>query len=251
MFADLGKRLIIGTAAVAAALVLIYFANIGFMPWLIRSVTAILAAVAVWELIHFSNLKFQYVTPVLAGLVILSGVFQWQLLVTVAAIMLIFILYFRDIDGALEQVSLHVFSLIYIALPLLMLLQILALDRLMIVYLLVMTKGYDICAYFIGKSLGKHLLAPELSPKKTIEGAVGGLIIVSGVSMLFPFHGYVEMLILGAALAIAAQLGDLAESLLKRSAHVKDSNSVPGMGGVLDTLDSLLFTTPIVYLYLK
>jgi len=109
----------------------------------------------------------------------------------------------------------------------------------------------DSAAYYVGRALGRHSLAAKISPKKTIEGAAAGLIgsVIAGVIGSF-FLGKPWMQVAGisAATAIAGQVGDLAESVLKRSAGVKDSSSIlPGHGGILDRLDSLFFAAPVFY----
>jgi len=109
----------------------------------------------------------------------------------------------------------------------------------------------DSAAYYVGRARGRHALAPRISPKKTIEGAAAGLIgsVIAGVIGAF-FLGEPLLRVTGisAATAIAGQVGDLAESVLKRSAGVKDSSSIlPGHGGILDRLDSLFFAAPIFY----
>jgi phosphatidate cytidylyltransferase len=106
----------------------------------------------------------------------------------------------------------------------------------------------------MGRLFGKTKLAPNISPSKTIVGAVFGLISSVLVSLLLACYvniSYQEALFLGLILGVAAELGDLAESVLKRDAHVKDSNQIPGLGGVLDLIDSLLFTTPILFAYFR
>ncbi len=131
-----------------------------------------------------------------------------------------------------------------------------------IVYLLAATKSADIGGYFIGSYLGKKKLALKLSPNKTLEGALGGLLASILASIILCFLGrtygnvfnhfsYVQALWLGLIIGILGQIGDLAESFLKRDAGVKDSNTIPGVGGILDMIDSLLFTTPVVYLFLR
>lgn len=111
----------------------------------------------------------------------------------------------------------------------------------------------DTGAYASGRLLGRHKLAPRLSPSKTVEGSTGGLLAGAlaawGLNRLLGLdRPDTAMLALGGAAAVAGQLGDLAESLIKRSAGVKDMGSVlPGHGGVLDRLDSLLFVVPLVY----
>ncbi|MBL7157145.1 MAG: phosphatidate cytidylyltransferase [Candidatus Omnitrophica bacterium] len=123
-------------------------------------------------------------------------------------------------------------------------------------FLIVVTKTGDIGAYFIGKKFGKSPLIPRISPLKTKEGAIGGLVFsVAFAALCKDFladFSYPHVLLLGFLLAIIGQVGDLAESLFKRDFYVKDSGgNLPGLGGVLDLVDSLLFTAPIFYFYLK
>lgn len=115
--------------------------------------------------------------------------------------------------------------------------------------------GTDIFAYFTGYLFGKHKLCPAISPKKTIEGAVGGIlgsVILSGIFtlILLPdllFHG----IVIGILGSIIAQFGDLTASIIKRKIGIKDyGNLIPGHGGVLDRFDSVLFTAPFVYYYI-
>ncbi|MGK5594757.1 MAG: phosphatidate cytidylyltransferase [Parachlamydiaceae bacterium] len=127
--------------------------------------------------------------------------------------------------------------------------------RFWLVYLLVVTKMTDMGGYFIGKSLGHHKLAPFISPKKTWEGSFGGLIgsmIASSLLMsFFTNHSLIYGVFLGAVISGLAQFGDLAESLLKRDVGVKDSSHLPGLGGMLDIVDSLIFTAPTLYFFLQ
>lgn len=121
---------------------------------------------------------------------------------------------------------------------------------------LLATFAADIGGYFFGYFFGKRKLAPEVSPGKTIEGAIGGLIasflmvmVVTGLAHIWSLP---DALIYSLMVASASQLGDLAESLIKRSLGAKDSgNSLPGHGGILDRLDSLLFAVPITYVFLN
>ena len=110
----------------------------------------------------------------------------------------------------------------------------------------------DSGAYFAGRFLGRHKLFPTLSPKKTVEGALGGLlltvVIVAPFAYAFLGLGAVEALVLGVAISVFSQAGDLFESTLKRLLEIKDLGStLPGHGGILDRIDSLLFTAPAVY----
>jgi phosphatidate cytidylyltransferase len=116
----------------------------------------------------------------------------------------------------------------------------------------------DIGAYFTGRFLGRHKFSPLLSPKKTWEGFIGGMVAAAGTAVglsyagpLFP-GGLLEAVAFGWSLGLAGVLGDLAESMLKRDAQVKDAaKSVPGFGGVLDVVDSVLFAAPVAYWWLS
>ena len=110
----------------------------------------------------------------------------------------------------------------------------------------------DTGAYFIGSQFGSHLLAPQVSPKKTVEGSLGGLLFSIVVAIVFwrivGGATWIMYIILGVVIGISAQIGDLFESALKRSAGVKDSGKlIPGHGGILDRFDSLIFALPLVY----
>jgi phosphatidate cytidylyltransferase len=122
-----------------------------------------------------------------------------------------------------------------------------------IVTALLVTFASDTCAYFTGRAIGRRRLAPAISPGKTVEGAAGGLLgaLITG-ALLVALLGLPISLGMGALIGalggIAGQMGDLAESLIKRQTGVKDSGHIiPGHGGILDRTDSLLFTIPVIY----
>jgi phosphatidate cytidylyltransferase len=140
----------------------------------------------------------------------------------------------------------------------------------LLLYLIVVVKASDVGAYFVGNAIGRHKLFPRISPGKTWEGLGGGLAsgILASLVVFWILRGSVEgnapalfgrltmttvdAWILGALLGSIGVLGDLVESLLKRSAGLKDSGHLfPGMGGILDVLDSLLFAGPALYFYLR
>ncbi|MDQ2886830.1 MAG: phosphatidate cytidylyltransferase [Chloroflexota bacterium] len=114
--------------------------------------------------------------------------------------------------------------------------------------------GFDAAAFFSGRYFGRHKLAPEISPGKTWEGVVGGLVLSITAALVLavvPLHvPWYFAILLGVLIGMAATLGDLAESLIKRQTHVKDSGQImPGHGGMLDRIDSLLFAVIVVYIF--
>ncbi len=171
-----------------------------------------------------------------------------------------------------------VFAFTYIALPMGMLVQLreLPAGAIYLLYLLLVVWAGDIFAYFVGKSIGRHVMSPRISPKKTWEGAAASLAASVGVGWLLFGHaeqissallhyGLITrpggmygleipdmspVILLTIALNIAAQLGDLVESLIKRGAGVKDSGAIlPGHGGMFDRIDALLFAAPVLWFY--
>jgi phosphatidate cytidylyltransferase len=129
-----------------------------------------------------------------------------------------------------------------------------------LLYFVLVTKFSDCGAYAVGSLIGKHKMIPRISPGKTWEGFAGAIVVSTAASVLFaslagrhlvgmtPLHA----VILGVILSLAAVVGDLIESLFKREAGLKDSGHLfPGIGGILDLLDSLLFNAPLMYLYLR
>ena len=129
-----------------------------------------------------------------------------------------------------------------------------------LLYFILVTKFSDMGAYSIGSLIGRHKMIPRISPGKTWEGFAGAILVSTAASLVFVhFFGakmagmnLLHATILGTILSVTAVIGDLIESLFKREAGVKDSGALfPGIGGILDLLDSLLFNAPIMYLYLR
>jgi phosphatidate cytidylyltransferase len=132
--------------------------------------------------------------------------------------------------------------------------------RLYLVYFLVVTKFSDMGAYAVGSLIGRHKMIPRISPGKTWEGFAGAMVFSVGASLLMTGlaggnlagMNTLHAVILGLLLAVGAVVGDLVESLFKREAGAKDSGRLlPGIGGILDLLDSILFNAPLMYLYLR
>ncbi len=182
------------------------------------------------------------------------------LLITSAIILsLISLLARRQKEGAFSSWVWTIAGILYIGWLLSHLVALRGLDdgRNWVLFVLFATWVSDTAAFFIGRRFGRHKLAPNISPGKTWEGAIGGLCGAIIVSILFftptPFQlplTYRQAIPLGILISVLGQLGDLAESLLKRNLEVKDSgNLMPGHGGILDRIDSLLFASTVVYYY--
>jgi len=170
------------------------------------------------------------------------------------------------------------FAFVYVALPMASLVQLREQWRggFFLLYLLLLVWAGDIFAYFIGKPFGRHRMSPRVSPNKTWEGAAASVVASVGVGILL-FHyavpistallrthlieqkdgifsqqsSLVPIIVLSIVLNVAAQLGDLVESLIKRGAGMKDSGAVlPGHGGMFDRIDALLFAAPVLWCYM-
>lgn len=171
---------------------------------------------------------------------------------------------FRPLDGAIYNVSVTLFGGVYIGLPLLLLPAVLNLEHGMFYLVLIILSATmtDTGAYFTGRLFGRHRVGLKLSPNKTYEGYVGGIVFANLVmqGFLWYWNAHVARVVMGhgelfgfaLVLSVFAIFGDLAESALKRDAKLKDSASViPGHGGVLDLVDAVLFTLPPGYFYLS
>jgi phosphatidate cytidylyltransferase len=183
-----------------------------------------------------------------------------------------------DLTTSFQAALVSTFAFVYVALPMGFLVQIREQwsGAFLLLYLLLLVWAGDIFAYFVGRSLGRHLMSPRISPKKTWEGAIASLLASLAVGILLYNYalpissallnahliqrrdGFFALqkpplmptLLLSAAINIAAQLGDLVESLIKRGAGVKDSGSIlPGHGGMLDRIDAMLFAAPVLWYY--
>ncbi|MBP7088549.1 MAG: phosphatidate cytidylyltransferase [Candidatus Omnitrophica bacterium] len=183
----------------------------------------------------------------------------WQFLFAIIGIFILFLLELtkKQTHQSVLSISATVFGVIYISWCFSFLIRIrqLPAGALLTGFLILVTKSSDIGAYLWGNSFGRTPLIQRISPKKSLEGAIGGFFTCLGVGITFSFFiesiSFWEKFFLIVILAIIAQLGDLFESLIKRDCGVKDSGTfLPGMGGVLDVIDSLIFTAPTFYLFL-
>jgi phosphatidate cytidylyltransferase len=287
---------------IATALVLIPVVLLLILRAPVSVVALVTAAVALVTIQEFLKLtEFYGVQPVRLPTYIFTGLFflllalsasgqtpqlsavQFTLLAAFACAIAPFIFLTitmrRDrLASAYPAAAAATFAFAYIALPMAMLVQLRQqwAGAFWILYLLLIVWAGDIFAYFVGKSLGRHLMSPRISPKKTWEGAVASLAASLLVGILLFNHalqissfllgiGLIQrrdglfglekpdllpIILLTIALNIAAQLGDLVESLIKRGAGVKDSGTIlPGHGGMLDRIDAMLFAAPVLWIY--
>ena len=289
------KRILTALILIPIVLLLIFAAPIPVLA----TVTALVALLAVDELLKLSEAygirPLRWITYIFVGSFFLflaltaksatpvfsTAVFVYTLAISAALAPFIFVVAGMrrgDLRSVFPAALVSVFAFGYVALPLGMLVQVRQLwaGAFLLLYLLLVVWAGDILAYFVGKSLGRHLMSPRISPKKTWEGAAASLIasVVVGAllynyalpisSWLLQVHlidrkgGFFSLqkpslgpiLLLSAAINIAAQFGDLVESLIKRGAGVKDSGTLlPGHGGMLDRVDALLFAAPILWYY--
>ena len=189
----------------------------------------------------------------------------WDLVLMGAAVLALFLLQLARPDSSQTIVGIGtvLFGIFYVSWCFSFLVKIRFLEapgidgRWLAAFLILVTKMGDIGAYLIGSAIGRHLLIIRVSPSKTWEGTLGGLVCSVAAALavwkLVPLPIPVgHVVALGVVLGVAALLGDLSESMVKRDCQVKDSGRVfPGIGGVLDLIDSLLFTAPLYYFYLR
>lgn len=274
---DLSKRVTVSSLVIAVVLLLILFSSVPWVSILLALIVAALAGVGVWEYANMAKVKELKVAQ--SAMVVLSIVqalvffISYKFLdrpllpvVSLAGSVVIFcLIHFKDMSNAVANVAIEFFSICYVVVPLGFILGILfsfyEAGKWWVIYAIAVTKITDVGGYFIGKFCGKHKLARLVSPSKTIEGAIAGFVCAVGGSLAFYFLGkafsngafsltLISSIWLGMLIGILAQIGDLSESLFKRDASIKDSNHLPGLGGVLDMIDSLVFTVPLVYFFL-
>ena len=254
----------------ALAFIPLFYALVRYGPPIVFF--ALVAVAALCALAEFYKLHFRDArAPLEIGLglsllaLMLAGL-QWPglvsiqtvSLVTLVAVLASRLLTPREISHGLADSAVLVFGVLYIGLTLGSLLPTRALSdgEWLIFFLFLVTWAGDTGAYYAGMTLGRHKLAPVISPNKTIEGLIGGLLLAVLVAFLarawfLPSFSPVDCLVSGLLLTGAGVVGDLTESVLKRSAGVKDSGGmIPAHGGMLDRLDSLLFAAPAFYYYM-
>ena len=222
-------------------------------------------------LVELYRLHFQprvATMAIMLGLVMTTLVFshlQWPeavplhpvLLLTLAATLLFHLLSKQDLSRSLVDISVLIFGTLYIGFALghLLLTRALPDGIFLVFFVILVTWAGDTGAYYAGVSMGRTPLAPRISPNKTVEGLLGGCLLAVVIALIarawfIPSFTIVDAVVLGILLTVAGLIGDLSESMFKRGAGVKDSGGlIPGHGGMLDRLDSLLLTAPAYYYY--
>ena len=235
-------------------------------PIMLACFLALLSAIAMTEFYAMAlpERKMEQWLADMAGLALIFIPFVGSEKIILSVIGLLFIVFsllflfrIRSIETAAQEIAFALLALLYI--PFLLMHLVLlrqtpyGVQWLFVIMLIVMTN--DSAAYYTGSTFGKHRLYPLVSPKKSVEGAIGGLFGSLCGTMLakftfFPQLTFVDAIVTALVIGMVGQIGDLFESLLKRSFGVKDSGAIiPGHGGVLDRLDSILFAAPITYYY--
>lgn len=251
-------RLLTGVALAAAALAAILFLPV----FALRVIACIVAALAAYEYLGIGGITGARANLPLGAVIVSCAVtsarYVPQFDVVIALCVALVALGVLFGDWRLPQAATASFASLYIGVPLGLLVSIHARHGWPVALLLVGTIVVsDTAQYYTGRAFGRRPLAPSISPKKTVEGAVGGVICGAAFMMLvgmrvLPGVAYVMLLAAGLTVAVVGILGDLFESQLKRGAGAKDSSSIiPGHGGVLDRIDALLFGVPAFYLFLR
>ncbi|MFH1867378.1 MAG: phosphatidate cytidylyltransferase [Candidatus Omnitrophota bacterium] len=242
--------------------------------WAFAVVATVLVGLGLYEFFNMIAKKniliYKYFGIITGCLVVAAAYFRYKptqeiefMLITTVCLV-VFLLQFtrRNTEHAVAGIATTMFGIFYIGWFFSFMIKLRmappqGLDgKLLVLYLLLVTKSGDVAAFFLGTVFGKHQLIPRISPKKSVEGTVAGVItsFVMAVALrgLLPIVHITHIYIIGLILSLTSQIGDLSESLIKRDCKVKDSGSLfPGLGGILDLIDSLLFATPIFYFYLR
>src|SRR6202022_1877211 len=275
----------VSTVVLWSIALLIAFSGHEIFFWLLISAFGLIALLEFYRMLDHAHLPNFKVTGLICGAIMLAGSFHYFSKIGPAGsydfevgVLLFFLLtmFARQLfarlrhDEPLQTMAYTLFGLLYVLWLFNFTTKILYLPprsgagvetgKFYCLYLIAVTKFSDMGAYLTGSAIGRHLMVPQISAKKTWEGFFGALAFALFCSLalfrLMPGHlamlNWTHATILGLLLGFAAVIGDLAESIIKRSTGVKDSgNLLPGIGGALDLIDSLLFTAPLLFFYLR
>ena len=198
-----------------------------------------------------------YISSIVIDILILDNYYEHLLMCLIFTLMVLmacYVIAFPKFDS--NQMVMLFFGLIYVTVMLSFVYKVrFVKDGILLVWLIFIGAwGSDTCAYCVGKLIGKHKMPSKLSPNKTIEGCVGGIIGAALLGFIFAViffkdkNIWWELPIIGAASSVISQIGDLTASAIKRNHDIKDYGKlIPGHGGILDRFDSIIFTAPIVY----
>ncbi len=254
-------------ATAAVALPALWLVTEYLPPWLFAGFIVAVTAIGLYEYFEmaFSDRPMLRFAGVAWGILLAGGIVSLQVQIwgavlaggLMAGFMLALLSGADDLAGAMQRLGITVLGVLYVGFftPHIVLLRAPAEGWRLVLFTVYVAMGSDSGAYFAGRAFGRHKLAPAVSPSKTVEGALGGIagamVIAAACELVFlralPLG---ETLAVGTAISILAQFGDLAESALKRAFGAKDSGwIIPGHGGILDRLDSLLFPFVFTYYY--
>jgi phosphatidate cytidylyltransferase len=275
----------VSTIVLWSIALLIAFSGYEILFWLLISAFGLIALLEFYRMLDHRGLPNFNVTGLICGGIMLAGSFHYFSTIGPAdsydfevAVLLFFLLtvFARQMfarlrhDEPLQTMAYTLFGLLYVLWLFNFTTKILYLTprsstgavtgQFYCLYLIAVTKFSDMGAYLTGSAFGRHLMVPQISAKKTWEGFFGalGFALLCSLTLFKLMPGHLSALtwthatVLGLLLGFAAVIGDLAESVIKRSTDVKDSgNFLPGIGGALDLIDSLLFTAPLLFFYLR
>ncbi|MBQ3611552.1 MAG: phosphatidate cytidylyltransferase [Firmicutes bacterium] len=253
------KTRVLSGLIMAPLLVILYFG--GYILFAACFLIGIMAVREFYNGFHAMDIKPNYGIAVIAAIALYAiDIFtddpQWYMLwffaVVLASLLYLFNIEHRKLEDAMATIT----GIVYVVFFSFHVTLVEQTEYGILIWLVVLTAfGTDIMAYFSGFLFGKHKLCPKISPKKTIEGSIGGTlgsVILSGLfGYFFAPEVLVHCLVIGVLGGIVSQFGDLTASIFKRKMGIKDyGNLIPGHGGILDRFDSVLFTGPMVYYYI-
>jgi len=257
------KRELTALAAAPLVIWMIGWAN----PYVFDAAMALVASLALYEFLDLGKKKGYHI-PISLCIVVMLFIVAAFILEPISVEMGVFLALLVipgsyvvsrvNLDDALPSSAIAVLATLYVGMlggSLIRLHDDFADGPKLVFFLLLVVWLGDSGAYYFGRTFGKHKLSPRISPKKTVEGLAGGVFTAVATAVIIHFTFFrnfplVHAIIAGVILSLAGVIGDLAESMWKRSAAVKDSGTLlPGHGGFLDRFDSIFYTTPILYVY--